>query len=265
MYVSQILSKEERRRSNWPEEQEEEDSGADSENEYKDKLDGDYRYLGGNAMLKGDAGIIGEWGHDQYVPMQKRQRTLALPRKGLAAASVSQSSRSASSKSFDEEGKRAVDAAIEMSEQELGNFPRDLSKCKVVQLQGYLREAGLRSSGLKAELIERVKVSRAHQLQKLRTLNLSPSATQHDWCLQVHAELLHKARQGEKNTTDPSSAEISGTEGVMMKEFPEGSFSISCVGDVCKGDEVLFSQGVFDGFDITTRGGGNLLGESIDG
>lgn len=63
---------------------------------------------------------------------------------------------------------------------------------------------------------------------------------------------------------DPSSTESSGTEGVMMKDFPEGSFSISCAGDVCKGDEVLFSQGVFDGFDITTRGGGNLLGEKID-
>jgi hypothetical protein len=28
----------------------------------------------------------------------------------------------------------------------------------------------------------------------------------------------------------------------MRRDFPELSFSISCVGDICKGDEVLFNQ-----------------------
>lgn len=160
MYVSQILSNEERRRDNWLEEHEEEGegSGAGSENDLTDESDGDY--LGDNTMLRDDAGIIGEWGHDQYLPMKKRQRTFTLPRKGSAATSVSQSRRShPASKSLDKEGKRAVDAAIEMSEQGLGTLASDISKCKVIQLQGYLREAGLRASGLKAELVERVKVS----------------------------------------------------------------------------------------------------------
>ena len=83
-------------------------------------------------------------------------------------------------------------------------------------------------------------------------------------CAQVHAELILKASLlgGGSDGHAAPDCRVLGAEGVMRKDFPESSFSIACQGDVCKGDEVLFNQGVFDGFDITTRGGGGaLLGE----
>ena len=72
-------------------------------------------------------------------------------------------------------------------------------------------------------------------------------------------KLLNNAT--EKNLAGPRSA---GSLKVMKKDFPEESFSIACVSDVCKGDEVLFSQAVFEGFDVAQRKG-TMLGEFMRG
>ncbi|XP_077213079.1 SAP domain-containing protein isoform X2 [Tasmannia lanceolata] len=42
--------------------------------------------------------------------------------------------------------------------------------------------------------------------------------------------------------------------------YPRSSFVINCTGDVCTGDIVLFTQRVYEKFDIVTRGG-NIIGK----
>ena len=79
--------------------------------------------------------------------------------------------------------------------------------------------------------------------------------------MQVHAELQLKAQNCSVSGQDRSLVATLGSSCIMEKEYPKASFSVSCVGDVCKGDEVLFNQGVFDGFDVRIRKGGAVLGK----
>ncbi|XP_043708871.1 zinc finger CCCH domain-containing protein 62-like isoform X2 [Telopea speciosissima] len=49
-------------------------------------------------------------------------------------------------------------------------------------------------------------------------------------------------------------------DGNAEKLYPRSSFVITCTGDVCKGDVVLFTQRVYERYDKVTRNG-NLLGK----
>eukprot|EP00262_Sarcandra_glabra_P008342 TRINITY_DN21790_c0_g1_i1.p1 TRINITY_DN21790_c0_g1~~TRINITY_DN21790_c0_g1_i1.p1 ORF type:complete len:489 (+),score=56.37 TRINITY_DN21790_c0_g1_i1:39-1505(+) len=51
-------------------------------------------------------------------------------------------------------------------------------------------------------------------------------------------------------------------DGNGEKLYPRSSFVINCTGDVCTGDVVLFTQRVYEKFDVATRGGGaNPIGK----
>ena len=103
----------------------------------------------------------------------KRQRTMRASHAtagtyGRAPRAVVPRSRSAESDARDREGKQAVDSAIAAAITAVDgprggcDFSSDVTKqlmrCTVVELQAYLRKAGLRAVGLKSELVERVKV-----------------------------------------------------------------------------------------------------------
>jgi hypothetical protein len=57
--------------------------------------------------------------------------------------------------------------------------------------------------------------------------------------------------------SDTSSAKTKA----MQALYPQASFCISCRGDVCKGDEVLFAQEVFK--EYTRRQKGEGIGETL--
>ena len=88
--------------------------------------------------------------------MKKNRKVL---KKSKSSAATQSRSRNSESKAHDEEGKLSVDAAIVRSEKDPKALPMELSKCKAVELQGYLRGVGLRASGLKDDLVQRVEVS----------------------------------------------------------------------------------------------------------
>ncbi|GAX83918.1 hypothetical protein CEUSTIGMA_g11342.t1 [Chlamydomonas eustigma] len=94
-----------------------------------------------------------------------------------------------------------------------------LEECTVVQLKAFLYRADLKATGLKAELMGRVE----DFLSMKRTIGNRPET----FASQTRA---------------------------MKIMYPEASFSVTCRW-VCKGDEVLFSQEVFDRYDVETQTG----------
>ena len=130
----------------WHEEQDDDNEGKSSEDD--DSADSD---CPGRDPMRGDG--------DCNVLLRKRRRSLSPSSKTYATASQRCC---AASEARAKAGKRTVSAVIAAAEQEPAmSLATELSRCTSIELQGYLRDAGLRATGLKADLVERVKV-RSH-------------------------------------------------------------------------------------------------------
>ncbi|GAX83917.1 hypothetical protein CEUSTIGMA_g11341.t1 [Chlamydomonas eustigma] len=109
---------------------------------------------------------------------------------------------------------------------ELNSF----EKLTVAKLKAFLRSNDLKTTGVKAELVDRAK-----DFLSMKRLSAggSDSSTAHTKAMQII--------------------------------YPEASFCIPCKGDVCKGDEVLFVQEVFDDFKPQSRKGEHIGHRQVAG
>ncbi|MCO5552148.1 hypothetical protein L7F22_005658 [Adiantum nelumboides] len=161
----------------------------------------------------------------------------------------------------------------------------DGKKFTVEQCKDYLRKHGLRLSGTKAALIERIKCHFREQETNVKVEpgglnastdpvhdNLSEQFTKMDLNIVAINELLKDIK---KVTVEDCKAylrmhglRLAGTKQVLVarikehmeikdnqgpSKYPEASFFIDCKGDACVGDVVLFKQQVYDFFNVGGR------------